>query len=61
MTNGRVLAIASGDAVGSQIDFWDFDSQAPHLSLPMPATVVKSLAFSDDGRFLAVGGFPKRP
>lgn len=57
--DGRVLAIASGDAAGAQIDFWDFDSQAPHLTLPMPETVVKSLAFSDDVRFLAVGGFEK--
>lgn len=56
--DGR-LAIAGGDAVGSQLEIWDLNSQDVSISIPMRGREINSLAFSSDGRFLALGGYAK--
>lgn len=53
----KKLAIASGDAAGSQIDIWEQAAQAPKTTLPMPKRVIKAIAFSSDGGSLALGGY----
>jgi WD40 repeat protein len=55
--DGQGLAIASGDAAGMQIDIWPLTGQEPKSTFAMPGRVIKALAFSREGRFLASGGY----
>jgi WD40 repeat protein len=55
--DGEGLAIASGDAAGMQIDIWPLTGHEPKSTYLMPRRVIKALAFSRAGRFLASGGY----
>jgi WD40 repeat protein len=56
-SDGQLLAIASGDSQGAQINIWNLESQSARISIPMPRTELTSLSFSDDAHFLALAGY----
>lgn len=53
----QALAIASGDAIGAQIEVWELSAQEPKITFPMPRREIKSVAFSKEGHLLASGGY----
>ena len=53
----QALAIASGDAIGAQIEVWELSAQEPRITFPMARREIKSVAFSKDGHLLASGGY----
>ena len=55
--DSQALAIASGDAIGAQIEIWELSAQEPKITFPMPRRELKSVAFSKDGHWLACGGY----
>lgn len=53
----QALAIASGDAIGAQIEVWELSAEQPKITFPMPRREIKSVTFSKDGHLLALGGY----
>jgi WD40 repeat protein len=53
----RLIAIASGDAAGSQVAIWDLDAQQPQKTFSKNHRETNAVAFSEDGHLLALGGY----